>query len=80
MLAQCCIDHTAVEKYFGLVRNVIEYPQCFFEFIIIIMSKSCDPCLDLLKHRVVSQIFVCFVLFCQHTCFNDIVMVPEKEI
>ena len=57
MLAECRMYYTAIEQDLGGVGNVIECPESFFEFVVVIVPQGNYPRFYFLFKRGVSMRF-----------------------
>lgn len=48
MFVECGVDNIYVEENFVCVFDFVEFVDCFFEFIVVIMSEGCNLCFDFL--------------------------------
>jgi hypothetical protein len=48
MLAECRMDHTAVEQYLGCIRYAVKGLQCLVELVAIVAGEGCHPGFDFL--------------------------------
>lgn len=48
MFPNRCMYNTAIEEDLGSVCDCIEHCEGFFEFLVVIMAKGFNPCLDFL--------------------------------
>jgi hypothetical protein len=68
MFTDGCVDDAAVEEDLGSVCNGVEYPQGFFELLIVVVTQRLDPSLDFLSEISISGSVHVAV---RRTCLSD---------